>query len=208
MIRAMKLGFRVALVSDAGTPTISDPGYKFLKEAKKQGISIEPLPGPCAAITALSACGFPTDTFQFYGYLSKTDSEKQDQLLEMQIQGKTVVIYESPNRLVRTLAMIEDLFGPNHEVYVGVELTKMHERHYTDQVSRVRKQIEEQSEGSRFKGEVTLVIAPSTKDKEMEEQLIKGAGFNPKKDAIIKVDMMRVAKKLHDSVDMSEKEFR
>jgi len=59
----MKLGLRVALVSDAGTPTISDPGYKFLQEAKKNGISIEALPGPCAAITALSACGFPTDKF-------------------------------------------------------------------------------------------------------------------------------------------------
>lgn len=63
LIRAMKMGFRVALVSDAGTPTISDPGYKFLREAKKQGISIEALPGPCAATTALSACGFPTDRF-------------------------------------------------------------------------------------------------------------------------------------------------
>ena len=59
----MKLGFKVALVSDAGTPTISDPGYRFLKEAKKQGIAIEALPGPCAAITALSASGFPTDNF-------------------------------------------------------------------------------------------------------------------------------------------------
>ena len=59
----MKLGFRVALVSDAGTPTISDPGYKFLKEAKKSGISIEALPGPCAAVTALSSSGFPTDNF-------------------------------------------------------------------------------------------------------------------------------------------------
>lgn len=59
----MKLGFRVALVSDAGTPTISDPGYKFLREAKKEGVSIEALPGPCAAITALSASGFPTDKF-------------------------------------------------------------------------------------------------------------------------------------------------
>ena len=83
LIRAMKLGFRVALVSDAGTPTISDPGYKFLREAKKQGISIEALPGPCAATTALSACGFPSDRFQFIGYFSKVDSEKEGQLLDI-----------------------------------------------------------------------------------------------------------------------------
>lgn len=70
-------------MSDAGTPTISDPGYKFLKEAKVQGIAIEALPGPCAATTALSACGFPTERFQFIGYFSKTDSEKEGQLLDI-----------------------------------------------------------------------------------------------------------------------------
>ena len=68
----MKQGVRVALVSDAGTPTISDPGYKFISEAKDAGISVEALPGPCAVTTALSASGFPSDRFQFCGYLSKT----------------------------------------------------------------------------------------------------------------------------------------
>ena len=65
------MGFRVALVSDAGTPTISDPGFKFLKAAQDEGIAVEPLPGPCAATTALSASGFPSERFQFRGYLSK-----------------------------------------------------------------------------------------------------------------------------------------
>jgi 16S rRNA (cytidine1402-2'-O)-methyltransferase len=76
----MKMGLRVALVSDAGTPTISDPGFKFLREARKEGLSIEPLPGACAAITALSASGFPGDKFTFNGYLSKTESDKVDEL--------------------------------------------------------------------------------------------------------------------------------
>ena len=134
----MKMGFRVALVSDAGTPTISDPGYKFLKEARKQGLSVEALPGPCAATTALSACGFPSERFQFFGYLSKTDSEREDALLEIARSGATTVIYESPNRLLKTLASIEEVFGPKHEVFIGVELTKLHERHFRDQVSRVR----------------------------------------------------------------------
>lgn len=87
MIRAMKMGFRVALVSDAGTPTISDPGYKFLREARIQGISVDALPGPCAATTALSACGFPTDKFHFGGYLSKVDSEREGALLDIQRSG-------------------------------------------------------------------------------------------------------------------------
>ena len=103
----MKLGFRVALVSDAGTPTISDPGFKFLKEARKNGISVEALPGPCAAITALSASGFPSDNFSFMGYLSKTKSEKLETLEELREQGKTFCIYENPSRLLRTLDSIE-----------------------------------------------------------------------------------------------------
>ena len=79
----MKSGLRVALVSDAGTPAISDPGFKFIQEAKEQGIVVEALPGPCSVTTALSASGFPSDKFQFFGYLSKTQSEREDSLLEI-----------------------------------------------------------------------------------------------------------------------------
>lgn len=100
------MGLRVALVSDAGTPTISDPGFKFLSLAKKEGISVEPLPGPCAAITALSASGFPSDKFMFVGYLPKNQTEKQEELESLKILGKTVCIYENPSRLLRTLSSI------------------------------------------------------------------------------------------------------
>jgi 16S rRNA (cytidine1402-2'-O)-methyltransferase len=109
----MKLGFKVALVSDAGTPTISDPGFKFLKEAKKEGIPVEPLPGPCAAITALSACGFPTDKFMFIGYLPKGENERHDELEELKKYQKTICVYESPSRLMKILNSIKTVFGPN-----------------------------------------------------------------------------------------------
>lgn len=72
LVRAMKMGIKVALVSDAGTPTVSDPGFKFVEEARKSGVLVEALPGPCAVTTALSASGFPADKFIFMGYLSKT----------------------------------------------------------------------------------------------------------------------------------------
>lgn len=78
LIRAMKMGLRVGLVSDAGTPTISDPGFKFIREAAEAGLSVEPLPGPSAVTTAISASGFPSERFQFGGYLSKTISERED----------------------------------------------------------------------------------------------------------------------------------
>jgi 16S rRNA (cytidine1402-2'-O)-methyltransferase len=82
LIRAMKMGFRVALVSDAGTPTISDPGFRLTAAAHDEGIAVEALPGPCAVTTALSASGFPSETFSFMGYLPKTESDKADILLK------------------------------------------------------------------------------------------------------------------------------
>lgn len=93
------------------------------------------------------------------------------------------MLYESPNRLLRTLAFIEDIFGPKQEVYIGVELTKMHERHYRDTVTRVREQIGNESEGSRFKGEVTLVIAPFEGNDVEGERILRTGGFDPRRDA-------------------------
>lgn len=136
------MGFKIALVSDAGTPTISDPGFKFVQEAQQQGIRIEALPGPCAVTTALSASGFPSDKFMFMGYLSKTRSEKTDTLLTIQQSAFTCALYESPNRLMQTLDSIKEVFGPNHLIYVGVELTKKFERHYRDTVQRVIEELE------------------------------------------------------------------
>lgn len=114
MIRAMKMGFRVALVSDAGTPTISDPGFKLTSAAHNEGIAVEALPGPCALTTALSAAGFPSERFSFMGYLPKTESEKIDLILRAESLGQTVVFYDSPNRLVRSLQNISEIYGGDH----------------------------------------------------------------------------------------------
>lgn len=108
------MGLKVALVSDAGTPTISDPGFKFVQEAQLQGIRIEALPGPCAVTTALSASGFPSDRFMFMGYLSKTKSEREDTLTTIKQSGCTSAIFENPNRLMQTLDAIKDVFGSSH----------------------------------------------------------------------------------------------
>ena len=164
LIRAMKMGLKVALVSDAGTPCISDPGFKFIKEAQESGLVVEPLPGPCAVTTALSASGFPSDKFSFGGYLPKSGGEREDSLLEVRKSGKTTCFYENPSRLVRSLASIEEVFGPDHYVYVGLELTKLNEAHYRDRVEKVREHLQAASESTRLKGEVTLVIAPHTDD--------------------------------------------
>lgn len=114
LIRAMKMGFRVALVSDAGTPTISDPGFRFISEAQDSGIAVEPLPGPCSVTVALSAAGFPSETYHFGGYLSKTVSERLNQLITVRNMGKTCVFFESPNRIIKTLASLKEVFGERH----------------------------------------------------------------------------------------------
>jgi len=209
LIRAMKMGLKVALVCDAGTPTISDPGFKFVQEAKNSGLTVEALPGPCAVTTALSASGFPADKFMFMGYLSKTQSEREDTLIEILRSGLTCGLYESPQRLIRSLYAIEEIFGPTHQVYVGMELTKRFEQHICDTVIRVRQHLEQAFEGKRVKGEVTMIIAPWV-DEEMEEQkdIQRGAYFDAKRDAVVKTNILTLAGRLHGEVEMHDNEFR
>lgn len=107
----MKYGLKVALVSDAGTPTISDPGYGFIKESVKEGISIEALPGPSAVTVAVAASGLCPNNFTFQGYLSKTDGTRIEQLKYLKQQRIPVVIFENPKRLIKTLYDIEEIYG-------------------------------------------------------------------------------------------------
>jgi len=175
LIKAMKLGLRVVLVSDAGTPTISDPGtklfligffkfnnlgYKLVKEAVKNGISIEPLPGPVAGITALTASGMPTDKFVFYGFLTKIAGPKREKLEEIKKQATTAVIYEGIHRLESTVELIGSIFGINHELYIGIELTKKFEKHLHGKVSTILEKLNEFHKGGKevLKGEATIVI--------------------------------------------------
>lgn len=158
LLKAMKLGLRVVLVSDAGTPTISDPGYRLVKEATKNGIIVEPLPGPSAVTTALSACGLPTDKFMFIGYLSKSPSEKKVKLEEVKNSGITTVLFESPVRLKRTLETIIEIFGENHRIYIGLELTKKFENHLYGKVKELLENLEQ--EKTEIKGEITVILAP------------------------------------------------
>lgn len=177
------MGFRVALVSDAGTPTISDPGFKLTQAAHKEGIAVEALPGPCAITTALSASGLPGESFQFLGYVPKNQTDREDIFIRVANQKITSCFYESPNRLQRTLATIEEILGSEHEVFVGIELTKLHETHYRGPVGKVLEQIQEQTEGSKLKGEVTLLLAPGDDENRRQAEEARGLGFDVNKDS-------------------------
>lgn len=120
-------GESVALVSDAGTPLISDPGYHLVNGVRAAGYDVVPLPGPCAAITALSAAGLPTDRFCFEGFLPAKSAARMAQLTQLQAEPRTMVFYESPRRICYTIKEMIEIYGPGRHIVLARELTKTFE---------------------------------------------------------------------------------
>lgn len=134
IISALKEGRSVAIVSDAGTPGISDPGYKIIRMAIDNGIAVVPIPGPSGLITALTASGKPTDAFTFEGFLSNKSGKRRNQLKKLKDEGRTAVIYESPHRILKTLEDILEVYG-DIEIVLARELTKKFEEIRREKVS-------------------------------------------------------------------------
>jgi 16S rRNA (cytidine1402-2'-O)-methyltransferase len=134
LIGVLKEGKDVALVSDAGTPGISDPGYKIIREAINSGIPVVPIPGASGLITALTVSGKPTDKFTFEGFLSVKPIKRKNQLKKLKDEGRTSVIYESPHRLAKTLQDILEVYG-DIEIVLARELTKKFEEVRREKVS-------------------------------------------------------------------------
>ena len=154
VIKKVLDGQRVALVSDAGLPGISDPGEYLVSEAIQQGVTIEVVPGPSAGITALVASGLPTNRFVFQGFIPRKGKARNDRLVEIAAERKTTIIYESGNRLQKT---IEDLLAScdkDREVTIAKELTKMHEEYIRGTLYELQKTLQLRS----TKGEYVLVI--------------------------------------------------
>jgi 16S rRNA (cytidine1402-2'-O)-methyltransferase len=126
LLRDLAAGRSIALVTDAGTPGISDPGILLVREARAQGITVVPIPGPAAVVTALSASGVPADRFVFDGFLPVKPGKRLNRLKALRELGTTVVVYESPHRIVATLGAIGEVFG-EVELVVARELTKQYE---------------------------------------------------------------------------------
>ena len=126
LLRELAAGRSIALVTDAGTPGISDPGILLVREARAQGVSIVPVPGPCAVVTALSASGLAADGFVFDGFLPVKPGKRLNRLKALREMATTVVLYESPHRIVATVTAIGEVFG-EVELVLGRELTKQYE---------------------------------------------------------------------------------
>jgi 16S rRNA (cytidine1402-2'-O)-methyltransferase len=153
LVDRMKKGEVMALVSDAGTPGISDPGFLLIREALKNELNVECLPGATAFVPALVKSGFPTDRFVFDGFLPHKKG-RQTALKQLAEEERTIILYESPHRLVKALEQITELFGPERKVSVSRELTKIHEETFTGNVSEVLHHFQ----SKEVKGEIVIVI--------------------------------------------------
>ena len=156
ILAALRDGKHVALISDAGTPCISDPGYHLVRDALAEGIKVIPIPGACAAVTALSAGGLPTDCFTFAGFPPNKEGKRRSFLAGLIHAHGTVVLYEAPHRLVDTLTDIAAIMG-ERQVVVARELTKLYEECLQGTATAVREQVKE----GRERGEVVILIAPA-----------------------------------------------
>lgn len=153
LLEKLREGLRIALISDAGTPGISDPGFDIVRAAVSEGIPVVPIPGPTAAISLLSVSGLPTDRFVFEGFLPRKEGKRMSVLAEIRDQPRTVILYESPKRLIRTLQEIHQVMG-EREIVVGRELTKQFEEILRGPVHEVLQKLG----GRSVKGEITLLI--------------------------------------------------
>ncbi len=155
LIEKLKTGLSVALVSDAGTPGISDPGYPLMAQAIREGIKLESLPGPSAFLQALTLSGLPADRFSFVGFLPVKDGAKRKLLASFKESPGTVIFYESPYRLLKTLAALRDIYG-DIPVVVARELTKKFEEVLRGRVSEAQARFS----SSKILGEFVLLFHP------------------------------------------------
>jgi len=157
VVAILEAGQDVALVSDAGTPLISDPGYRLLSELRRRGLPASPVPGPSAITAALSVAGLPTDRFRFEGFLPSRAAARRERLASLASVRETLVMFESVHRISDSLADLAEILGAGRQAAVGRELTKRHETLYRGSLAELMAAVAADSGGER--GEFTLVIA-------------------------------------------------
>jgi 16S rRNA (cytidine1402-2'-O)-methyltransferase len=163
----LKQGARIAVVSDAGTPGIADPGGQIVTAALAAGIDVFPVPGANAAISGLIASGLPTERFTFHGFLPAKAGQRKTTLEELPRGNVTHVFYEAPHRILDTLSDVEAVFGETQHVVIARELTKLHEEFLRGQVNELRKDL---TARASVRGEIVLMIAPNPAESTSEKR--------------------------------------
>lgn len=156
IVDQLAAGLSIALISDAGTPLISDPGYHLVSHVRQSGFNVIPLPGPCAAITALSASGLPSDRFSFEGFLPSKEKARADKLLALKEDPRTLIFYESPHRIEHSLTTMVEVLGGERHVVMAREVTKTFETFLSGPVSEVLATVS--TDLNQQKGEIVLMV--------------------------------------------------
>lgn len=154
ILRELREGRDVALVSDAGTPGISDPGFRLVREARAEGLAVIPIPGPSAAVAALSVSGLPTDRFLFVGFLPSRSQARRQALGDLAKERSTLIVYEAPTRVVATVADMLETWG-NRDAFLCREATKVHEEYVRAPLEALHGLLAQRPE---VKGEIVLVV--------------------------------------------------
>jgi 16S rRNA (cytidine1402-2'-O)-methyltransferase len=165
LVAEIESGKNVALVSDAGTPAISDPGYRLVRLCRERGITVTSIPGPNAAITALAASGLPSDEFFFAGFLPSKKTPRRKKLETLSAMTCTLIFYEAPHRITAALEDIQEVFG-DREACLGRELTKVHEEYLFGKLSDVRGRVKEL-------GEFVIVVAGAAAGEPEQRELTR-----------------------------------
>ncbi|CAD6365586.1 16S rRNA (cytidine(1402)-2'-O)-methyltransferase [Shewanella putrefaciens] len=156
IVDQLAAGQSIALISDAGTPLISDPGYHLVSHVRQSGFNVIPLPGPCAAITALSASGLPSDRFSFEGFLPSKEKARADKLLALKEDPRTLIFYESPHRIEHSLTTMLEVLGDDRHVVMAREVTKTFETFLSGPVADVLARVS--TDPNQQKGEIVLMV--------------------------------------------------
>ncbi|MGE4597339.1 MAG: 16S rRNA (cytidine(1402)-2'-O)-methyltransferase [Methylophilaceae bacterium] len=174
LLKELEGGVSIAYVSDAGTPAISDPGAHLVNKALKQGFKVIPVPGASSVISAFSVSGVESTQFEFHGFLPNSESKSKKLLNEMSLKRIPAIFFVSPHRILKTIEILEVIYGSSHEVFIARELTKIYETLYKDELQNILKQFRQDKDN--LKGEFVVIVEPMLmSDKDFEGLPLKEA---------------------------------